>query len=193
MKHLMVTYSLTIIMIIISLASMIWPSVTSVLGGVGELSYPWQPWTAVFVHGWPGMPILVHLIGNLVLLAVTGPGVERQLGFLRFLTVTLLAIFAAGIVRLLTGVEFNGASAFIWAYAPLLWFFNHKYGQTDKAGILYVMWLIVPLGMGIIFVLNGVDLFTALVLGNVYHLSGTLVGFCAVRFWKERLNVHDTV
>ena len=191
MKYLMVTYSLAVIMIIISLVSMIWPSVTGVLGGVGKLSYPWQPWTAVFMHGWPGMPMLLHLIGNLALLVITGPSVERKLGSRSFLFVTLLAIFAAGVVRLLFGVEFNGASAFIWAYAPFLWFFNRDAQQTDKVGVLYVMWLIVPLTMGVIFVLNGVNLITAIVLGNIYHLSGTVIGFCMVWFLKDRLNVHD--
>ena len=178
----MVTYALIALMLIVSLATLIWPSLSGVLGGVGVMSHPWQPWMAVFLHGWPGMPVLLHLTGNLVLLALVGPSVERRLGSVRFLVVTLLAIFAAGIVRILSGVEFNGASAFIWAYAPFLWLLVRNGEQTDKAGILYVMWLIVPLAMGLLLTLNGTHLITAFLLGNLYHLSGTVIGFGAVWF-----------
>ncbi len=178
----MVSYILMAIMLIVSLCTLIWPSITDVLGGVGELTYPWQPWTAVFMHGWSGMPMLLHLAGNLVLLALIGPSVEQRLGSHRFLTVTLLAIFAAGVVRILSGVEFNGASAFIWAYSPFLWLLIRNGEQADKTGILYVMWLIIPLAMGLILTLNGAHLIKAFVLGNLYHLSGTIVGFGAVWF-----------
>jgi len=178
----MVTYILMVIMLIVSLSTFIWPSLTGVLGGVGVISYPWQPWTAVFVHGWPGMPMWLHLVGNLVLLAFIGPSVERRLGSVRFLAVTLLAIFVAGIVRILSGVEFNGASAFIWAYAPFLWLLIRSGQHTDKTGILYVMWLIVPLVMGLILILDGTHPLKAIVLGNLYHLSGTVIGFGAAWF-----------
>lgn len=175
----MVNYALMALMRIVSLSTLIWPSLSGVLGGVGELSHPWQPWTAVFVHGWPGMPMLLHLTGNLVLLGIVGPDVERWLGSVRFLVVTLLAVFAAGVLRLLSGVEFNGASAFIWAYAPFLWLLIRNEEQTDKIEILYVMWLIIPLAMGFILTLSGVHLITAFLLGNLYHFSGTVVGFGA--------------
>lgn len=180
----MVTYALMAIMLIVSLSSLIWPPLTGLLGGVGELTHPWQPWTTVFVHGWPGMPMWLHLTGNLVLLALVGPSVERRLGSARFLAVTTLAIFAAGIVRILFSVEFNGASAFIWAYAPFLWLIIRNGHQINKVGILYVMWLIVPLAMGLILILNGAHPIKAFVLGNIYHLSGIAVGFCAAWFWK---------
>lgn len=179
----MVTYTLMAIILIASLSSLIWPPLTDVLGGVGELSYPWQPWTAVFMHGWPGMPVFLHLAGNLVLLAIVGPSVERRLGSVRFLIVTLSAILVAGIVRLLSGVEFNGASAFIWAQAPFLWLLIRGDQHTDKTGILYVMWLIVPVAMGFILtLLDGTQPIKAFVLGNLYHLTGTVVGFSAAWF-----------
>jgi len=183
----MITFVLMTIMLIASISTLIWPSLTGVLGSVGELSYPWQPWTAVFVHGWPGMPMLLHLAGNLVLLVLVGPSVEQRLGAARFLTVTLLAIFAAGLLRLLSGVEFNGASAFIWAYAPFLSLLIRDGEQTEKTGILYVMWLIVPFVIGLILTLNGTHLIKAFVFGNLYHLSGTIVGFSGAWFWRSRL------
>ena len=178
----MVSFLLMALILIVSLSTLIWPPLTGVLSSVGGLAYPWQPWTAVFVHGWPGMPMLLHLAGNPVLLALVGSNVERRLGYTRFLAVTALAIFAAGILRILSGVEFNGASAFIWAYAPFLWLSIRNGQQTDKAGILYVMWLIVPLAMSLILTLNGTRPIMAFVMGNAYHLSGTVVGFGAAWF-----------
>jgi membrane associated rhomboid family serine protease len=180
----MVTYALGVLMVAVSVVTSIWPSLASVVGGVGELNYPWQPWTAVFLHGWPGMPMLLHLAGNLILLAIIGPKVEGELGSRRFFVVTLAAILVAGILRILVGVEFNGASAFLWSYAPIYWLYCYK-RQRDNAGVLYVMWLIVPAVMGLIFVLNGINPFKAIILGNLYHLSGTIVGFGALWFWKE--------
>jgi membrane associated rhomboid family serine protease len=173
----MVTYTIIAIILIASLSSLIWPPLTDVLGGVSELSHPWQPWTAILIHGWPGMPMLLHLVGNLVLLAFVGLPVEQQLGKVRFLILTLLAIFAAGVVRHLSGVEFNGASAFIWAYVPFLWLFIRDGQHTDKTGILYVMWLFILVMMGLILTLNGTHPIKAFLLGNIYHLSGTVVGF----------------
>lgn len=184
----MISYLLMVLMIVISLAALIYPPLADIVGGVGAVRFPWQPWTAVFLHGWPGMPLLLHLAGNLVLLALVGPPVERMLGPGRFLLVTLAAIGAAGVVRLLSGVEFNGASAFIWAYAPLLWLLIRREEDdtaAGKTGLLWVMWLIVPLALGIILVLNGAPLLTAFVWGNIYHLSATVVGFVAAWLWRK--------
>ena len=185
----MATYTLMAILMIVSLSVHTWPSLTDLLGGVGELTYPWQPWTAVLVHGWPSMPMLIHVSGNLILLRLVGPPVERRLGSVRFLAVTLLAIFAAGVLRILTGVEFNGASAFIWAYAPFVWLIIRSGKQTDKAGILFVMWLMIPLVMAFILSFNGADPITAFVLGNMYHISGTIVGFGAAWFSQDLIRV----
>lgn len=168
-----------------SLAAFIWPPLADYVGGIGELNYMWQPWTAVFLHGWPGMPLLPHLAGNLILLALAGAPVERHIGSRWFLLLTLMAIAMAGVIRWLTGLEFNGASAFIWAYAPLLWWLIRQGKETDKAGLLWLMWLVVPLTLGIISAINGTNLLTALLLGNVYHLSATAVGFAAIRLWQN--------
>lgn len=181
----MVTYTLMALMIITSLAAFIWPPLADYVSGVGELHYVWQPWTAVFLHGWPGMPLLLHLAGNLILLALVGLPVERCIGSRRFLLITLIAIAVAGMIRWLTGLEFNGASAFIWAYAPLLWWLIRQGKETDKVALLWLMWLVVPLAMGIILAINGSNLLAALLLGNVYHLSATAVGFAAVWLWQN--------
>lgn len=183
-----ITYLLVALMVTTSFGALVWPPLASFVSGVGRLTYPWQPWTAVFVHGWPGMPVPLHLGGNLLLLALVGPPVERRLGAARFLLLTLLAIATAGILRLLTDVEFNGASAFIWAYAPLLWLLIRRGDVADKALLLWVMWLIVPLAMGLVLALNGANLLAALLLGNVYHLSGTAVGVAAALYLPRRIS-----
>ena len=181
----LLTYTLMAIMIIVSLSALFWPPLTGIIGGVGKQTYVWQPWTAVFLHGWPGMPVLPHLVGNLILLLLVGPPVERHLERNRFLLATLIAIFAAGVVRLVSDVEFNGASAFIWVFAPFLCQQTRHRNSDDKIALLWVMWLIVPLAMGIILALNGSNILTALFWGNIYHISGTIVGFTLVWFWQR--------
>ncbi len=123
----------------------------------------------------------------MILLVLVGPPVERQLGTLRFLLLTLIAIATTGIVRLVTGIDFNGASAIIWAYAPLLWWLIRQKKSTDQAAILWVMWLIVPLTMGILLMLNGTPLLKAVFWGNIYHIAGTIVGFFFIWLWRRYL------
>lgn len=177
-----------VIMTAVSLAAFFWPPLTNIIGGAGEINYPWQPWTAVFLHGWPGFPLLLHLAGNLILLALIGPVVENRLGKKWFLAVTIATIGTAGLIRLFTELEYNGASAFIWAYAPLLLFQVRNGNETGQEGVLLVMWLVVPLAMGILISLNGAGLLTALLQGNTYHFSATAVGFTAVWLWQHSEN-----
>lgn len=125
----MVTYTLMVIISIVSLSTLIWPSLTSVLGGIGELSHPWQPWTVVFVHGWPGVPTILHLAGNLVLLAFVGLSLEWRLGAIRFLVLTLLAIFSAGLVRILSGVD---TTALLLSFGLMRHFCGCSSAMVDK-------------------------------------------------------------
>jgi len=48
-----------------------------------------------------------------------------------------------------------------------------------------MMWLIVPLVMGLILSLNEARPVIAFLLGNLYYLSGTIVGFGTAWFWRD--------
>jgi len=188
-----VTHSLVAAMLIVSLSTLVFTSLYGVYGGVGELDYPWQLLTSAFEHGWPGVPLLPHLIGNLILIWVMGRGAERLLGGWRFLALTAAALALYGITRQSTGVDANGASVFIWAYAPVVFVGRRRLRQVDDVEkynvLLWVMWVVVPLAMGIIIAASTrIGFVLALLLGNAFHLSATLAGVGAALFWRRRLH-----
>lgn len=69
-----VTIALLSGMLLVSVATLFDSRFYGVLGGVGASRYPWQHVTFAFEHGWPGMPLLPHHLGNVIL----KEGKERQ-------------------------------------------------------------------------------------------------------------------
>lgn len=187
-----VTYALIAAMAIVSLPTLAHPRLYAVFGGVGTLEYPWQALTSAFEHGWPGVPLLPHLIGNLVLIWLVGPAAERLLGAWRFLVVTAAALALYVAARWLTGLEANGASVFIWAYAPIVFVGRRRLARTEDMEkynvVLFIMWVAVPLGMGLVIALSAsVGPLLALAAGNAFHASATVAGVAAALLWRRRL------
>lgn len=149
--------------------------------------------TAPFVHGFSPASTIPHLIGNLVLLLVAGSEVERALGHGRFIQLTGAALLGYSAIQLIGHFEVNGASVFIWAYAPAL---AVRYASGDRrsrsgatVAVLVVMWIIVPLLMTAVPYTFG---WTGTVLGaflvaNTFHLSATVIGIVAAWWWRARL------
>lgn len=54
--------------LIVSLPTLFFPGLYQIFGGTKPLHYPWQKFTLAFQHGFHGLPLLVHLGLNLVLL-----------------------------------------------------------------------------------------------------------------------------
>lgn len=149
--------------------------------------------TAPFVHGFGAISILPHLAGNLLLLLFVGSATERVLGTGRFVLLTVASLSAYAVIQILFQLEVNGASVFIWAYAPAL---AVRYGSEDRSaasgpilGVLVVMWIIVPTVMTAVpyaFGWSG-SLFGAFIVANAFHLSATATGAAAAWWWRDRL------
>ncbi len=192
----LVTASLAAGMVVTSLSALAWPEVGDLLGGVGRLHYPWQVWTSAFMHGWPGFPLLVHLFVNLVLIGFVGVAAEKLLGAARYLAVTALALGLYWLARRLTGIEANGASVFLWAYAPILFVAMRHVVRSGRPltdayqrakGFLVIMWVVVPVFMVGILAVRGTAILTAVAFGNVFHLSATVAGVAGAVAWRERI------
>lgn len=192
----LVTYALIAGMVVASGPTLVWPRLGLVLGGVGELRYPWQVWTSAFMHGWPGVPLVVHLVLNLIVIGFVGVAAEKLLGAARYLGLTALALVGYWGARRLSGVDANGASVFLWAYAPIL-YVGMRYAagsgrpvgdayQKGK-GFLAIMWVIVPLAMIVLLTARGAALGAAAAWGNVFHLSATLAGVAGALLWRRRI------
>lgn len=182
-------------MLLVSGATLIDPGLERVFGGVGRLRYPWQEVTAAFEHGWPGVPLLPHLAGNLVLLALAAPAAERALGAWRFLVLTLAALVLQVAVRRTTGIDGNGASLFLWAYPPVLWACERgrpgeqapPAGALPVAPVLFVTWGVIPLVMTGLLLAQGHGPVVAFLGGNAFHLAATAAGFAAVAAWRGHI------
>lgn len=182
-----------------SLPLLLMPSLRNTLGSgasrpvVGLVTSP-------FVHGFSTASLVPHLAGNLALLWYAGSLVERGLGTARFAVLTLCALGAYTAIQTFGALEVNGASVFVWAYAPPLALL-HRYclrtssrasGGDDMTAtpiVLVIMWVVVPLLMTAVpyaFGWSG-GLVRAFVVANTFHISATVVGIGAAWAWRQQL------
>ncbi len=194
-----VTLALAAGCLVVSLATLARPDLYGALGGLRPLSHPWQPATAAFEHGFDGVPLVAHLAGNLVLLWATGRIAEPLLGSLRYACVTALAIACFALALLVGPVDGHGASSFIYAYPPVLLAARIYAKATNDPGalavtgpvnaLLVLMWGVVPALMAIIPYAVGWrgGIFEALVLGNLFHLTGTAAGAAGAWMWRGEI------
>lgn len=196
-----VTWAFLALCVGVTVPSILFPSLADVFGGIGPRRYPWQVFTAVFEHGWPGFPAAVHLGLNAFLILECGRPCERLLGSGRFLVLGLASVAAnAGTQVLTEGV--NGSSLVIWAWGPPLLFALVRTrsdpdgslerrlgaGRERIRGVLILMYLVVTAAMTALPYASGWrgDPFTAFLLGNRYHLVATGVGVVFAQLWKRR-------
>lgn len=172
----------------VELTAFVAPALHARLEGVGPDREPWQYFTAVFVHGWPGVPSLIHFGLNAVLICACGAPCERLLGSARFLLISIAS--AGGNVLLQSVTEgINGASMVIWSWGPPLCMalvearrmsadVLRTPAATRITGVLVIMYIAVTLGMTVIPYAGGWsgNLFVATWLGNRYHATATAIG-----------------
>ena len=135
------------------------------LGVVSLHSEPWRLVTGTFLHASPG-----HILGNMVLLAITGGVLQRRLGPVRF----LLAYLACGIA----------ASALSAWYHPAIVGIGASGAIAGLLGILIVLYL-----AGDVREVSGAWITQTVAINAVYsfvpnvdwtaHLGGLLAGFIA--------------
>lgn len=140
--------------------------------------------------------MIPHLVGNLLLLGYAGSRVERSIGPLRFTALTLAALVAYALIQVRWTFDVNGASVFIWAYAPPLAVHDAPAGRwcpksvpAPTLFVLFVMWVAVPLLMTTVpysFGWSG-SLPGAFLVANTFHLSATTVGLAGAVFCHARL------
>jgi membrane associated rhomboid family serine protease len=184
-----------------SVPLLLFPSLRDTLGAgasrpvVGLLTSP-------FVHGFSTASLIPHLAGNLLLLWYAGSRVERRLGTARFALLTLAAVGVYAVVVVASSADVNGASVFIWAYAPplaVLYRFRPRtergFGGADDAAtpvVLAVMWIVVPLLMTTVpyaFGWSGGPI-VAFFVSNTFHISATVVGIGGAWVWRDRLSTN---
>jgi len=205
-----VTWTFLALCVGVTVPSMVFPSLYGVFGGIGPGGEPavhfWQPFTAVFEHGWPGFPAPIHLALNAFLILECGRPTERLLGSGRFLVLCVASAGANAVAQLLTeGV--NGSSLVIWSWGPPLALalvrgsvrargggeerLAARLGSSGERlrGVLVVMYVVVTGAMTVLPYAAGWrgDPLSAFVLGNRYHLVATGVGVVFALSWRGRI------
>lgn len=194
-----VTAALGAGMLVVSVPTALRPGLYAWIGGIAPLNHPWQPVTAAFAHGFVGVPVWVHLGGNLMLLGVSGWIAEPVLGSLRFACVTAVAIFCFALIHALGPVDGHGASSFIYAYGPTL-LAARLYARRSGApsalaftrpapGLLVLTWAVVPLLMALVPYVAGWrgGVLESFVLANSFHFSGLAAGIAGAWFWRQQI------
>lgn len=188
------TWILAACCLLVSVPTLLFPDLTAVFRGTDEITYFWQPFTAAFEHGFGGFPLVAHLAGNLVLLALCGPRTEKLLGHWRFLLLTGVAIVGGALVILLTPIGYNGASVFIYSYTPVMAYALLQTRESNERtvqrwGILFLMWVVIAGMMGLFVLMGGWDggIVSAFVFGNALHIVGIVIGVIFTVVWRKRI------
>lgn len=181
-----------------SLPPLLMPSLRDTLGD-GALKPVVRLVTSPFVHGFSAASLIPHLAGNLVLLWYAGSRVERRLGTTRFALLNFAALVAYAAIQMIHTYEMNGASVFVWAYAPPLAVLHRARLGSERASggddttatavVLTVMWVVVPLLMTAVPYTFGwsAGLVEAFLVANTFHVSATVVGIGMAWAWREQL------
>lgn len=196
-KRLGVPYlSLILILscLIVSIPTYFSPKLYFVFGGNSQPFYPWQNIiSSQFEHGsffvetkiQQGLPLLVHLLGNLLVIALFGCISERILGTKKFFILILVAATMNIFVRFIIKSYGNGISGIAWSFAPvilltiIIFFINHAKKLLHDF-MLYIsiflflmMWIIISVGSE----------WTT----NLFHLIATIVGVLFTFIWKDEI------
>lgn len=151
-----------------------------------------------FDHGFNGVPAVVHLGLNLVLLFLLGTQLERAQGICDTLLLTALAYLAylAGLVLAaeLWDLEAVGLSGIVWAWLMPARFSVRS--ESERQAIEPVFWLMlvwIPLGFAVLIAARSTDQrLTGALLANFFHGVGAAVGLLfAVWRFRDRTVVRS--
>lgn len=194
-----VSYGFLSLSLAITIPTLIQPELYDVFGGLEPRRYPWQIFTAVFEHGWPGFHGSIHLALNAFLILECGRPCERLLGWRPFLTLSVAAAAANAGTQLLTEAV-NGSSLGIWAWGPPLYLALRRVARRNPAVretvhyerirmVLILMYVVVVIAMGAIPYLSGRrgNPILALAMGNLYHLVAAGVGLAFTLVWSRHI------
>lgn len=195
-------YSLMLCSIIVTVASMVFPNLQHVFGSFDDHSTSIQRLTLVFQHGFDNLSGIVHLFINIILFIFIGISTEKILGPFYFFILTLSAILFYLIVHSVFQMTGHGAAGVLYAYAPVI-FYSLNEGRLLKTRsvfdemyrnlrtVLVIMYTVLPILMAVVPIHFDSDLpfVKALLFGNIFHISATLLGIIFMLIFKEKIRL----
>lgn len=194
------SFSIMLCASVVTIATIVFPNLQHVFGSYNENTDFMQRLTIAFQHGFEAKSAVVHLLVDIVLLALVGTYVEKIMGSYLFFLLNLVAIAQYIFIHALLGMTGHGGSGLIWAYAPML-FYSLNEGRLLKTRsqfdemyftfrtVLVIMYTIIPLLMSIIPIYFDSEspMLQAVFFGNIFHLSATLTGIGFVVIYREKV------
>ena len=167
----------------------------SIFGASDSSAYPWQnPITSQLEHGsylseltGEGIPLMIHLLGNVLVILIFGCMAERVLGTFRFLLLSITAGLVSYLLMILFHMYENGASGIVWAYGPValviliqLFRRNRKRLLKDilfnlSVLLFFLMWIVISYLGGLSTLL--------------FHLASTIVGAVFTWIWRNAIHI----
>ena len=177
--------------LLVSIPTYFFPELYQIFNGSSQEIYLWQHITFIFEHGSNTLPLFVHLLTNISVIAFFGVISERILGVKRFLILSLSSFVIYYIYFHINNLSGNGASGVIWSYTSVSFFsiiymykFNKNKLKEDRLYYLAILLLIFTwAGVTIAdFIIN-----KELSYGIGSHIISVLVGFGFVLIWKNHI------
>src|SRR6056297_835170 len=176
--------------LLVTVPTYFFPNLNYVLGGTKNKYYIWQYLTLIFQHGSYNVPIIFHLLTNVVIISFFGIIVERVLGAKKFLTLNLFSIITFYIsLFYMNGLYGNGGSGIIWSYTSItvyivfiLWRNNKK--QLSKE-ILFYVFIILIIYSWVFITISDFIIHEGLSVGIKSHLISVKLVFFFCFLWKD--------
>ena len=176
--------------VLVSLAVYAWPWLRTVLTASPPHRHPWWFLTALFVHAdRTTIPLYLHLVTNVAVLAFFGSRAEGRLGSARTAVLVVTAVAAQLAVSRAMGIFGDGASGIAWAFVPPALVGFVVQARRDGVGVLRsaAWWGAVVLVLWTWVVVTVASAQMQAHATNVWHVVATLVGGSFVIAWRRRL------
>ena len=182
--------------VLVSLAVYVWPWLRTVLTASPPHRHPWWFVAALFVHAdRTAIPLYLHLVTNLAVIAFFGSRAERRLGSARTAVLVTAAVAAQLAVSRAMGIYGDGASGIAWALVPPALVGFVVQARRQGVGVLLSAgwWGAVVLLAWIWVVVTVASAQMQAHATNVWHLAATLVGGAFVIVFRRRLAAEGPV
>lgn len=164
-----------------------------VFGGTSTPMYPWQNIiTSQFEHGsyhgevmGVGVPLLTHLIGNVLVILIFGSVTERIVGTNKFFIISITAGIGTFILSNIFKLYGNGASGIAWAYGPIMFIILLQLYKKNKRLLIKDFLFYVS-----IFLLLMMWIIISFIGGKstiIFHTISTIIGILFVFLWKDEI------
>lgn len=159
-----------------------------------------QRLTVAYQHGYDEYSGIIHLIADIILMAILGTFTEKIMGSFRFFLLTLGTMMVYTLIHAVFKMIGHGASPIIYAYVPIV-FYALNEGRLIKTrsayddhfselrNVLIVVVFLLPVFFSFVPINfdSNFSLFESVIYGNFFNLLGLLCGVVGLQFFKQHI------